>query len=87
MASSMVRVNDSARMALKALAEQSGETMGAVLEKAIECYRRQRILEQANCAYAALRKDPQAWREETEERQAWAGTLADELDGDGNPPE
>ncbi|MBP8952419.1 MAG: hypothetical protein KBI47_08510 [Armatimonadetes bacterium] len=57
------------------------------MEKAIACYRRQRILAQANRAYAALREAPQAWREETEERQAWAGTLADDLDGDGIPPE
>lgn len=47
------------------------------MEKAIACYRRQRILAQANRANAALREDV----------QAWAGTLADDLDGDGIPPE
>ncbi|MBI4310658.1 MAG: hypothetical protein HY681_02660 [Chloroflexi bacterium] len=39
--------------------------------KAVEEYRRQRVLEQANEAYAALRADPKAWLE---------NTLADGLD-------
>ena len=51
--------------------------MHKVVAKAVEAYRRQRILEQANAGYGALRADPQAWREDQEERQEWDGTLAE----------
>ncbi len=54
--------------------------MQAVLEKAIEHYRRQRFLDATNAAFAALRNDPERWREELEEREAWDATLADGLE-------
>lgn len=37
------------------------------------------FLKQANRAYAALRKNPEAWRAEQEEREAWDATLSDGL--------
>lgn len=54
--------------------------MQAVLEEALEIYRRKCFLEAANRAYAALRNDAEAWREELEERRLWEGTLADGLE-------
>ncbi len=42
--------------------------MQAILETAIEEYRRQRFLHEANAAYAALRNDPKQWKEELAER-------------------
>ena len=53
--------------------------MSVVLNKAVEAYRRQRILEQANAADAALRSDPKAWAEELAERREWETALADSL--------
>jgi len=50
-----------------------------VLEKAIENYRHQYILTQTNKAYPKLKKNPQAWEEETKERQSWENTLLDGL--------
>lgn len=38
-----------------------------------ERQRRQRFLEAANRAYAALRQDRAAWRQEQAERRAWEG--------------
>ncbi len=35
------------------------------------------LLEETNRAYAALRADPNAWKEERRERALWEGTLAD----------
>ena len=64
------------------LAERTGESMQAVLAKAIEDYRRKTFLESANTAFAALRSDPQAWQHEQEERAAWEVTV-----GDGQEPE
>ncbi len=80
MSSPTVRISDAARTVLRELAAKDGASMQAVLEKAIEHYRRQRFLEATNAAYAALRHDPERWREELEERAAWEATLADGLE-------
>jgi len=47
----------------------------------LEASRRLRMLAEANAAYAALRANPTAWREEQAERRLWEATLADGLDG------
>lgn len=49
------------------------------LEKAIEECRRNRLLDQTNAAFAALRSDEHPWKDELAERQAWDATLADRL--------
>ena len=49
--------------------------MRAVL--AIEHYRRDKFLDDVNAAYARLRADPRAWKEEMDERLALDGTLMD----------
>jgi predicted transcriptional regulator len=77
----MVRVTDETRVALRYLAEDMNEPMQQVLAKAVEAYRRQRILEQTNAAYDALRSDQQAWQELLDERAEWDVTLGDGLDG------
>ncbi|HET8579650.1 MAG TPA: hypothetical protein VFL31_01510 [Nitrospiraceae bacterium] len=41
---------------------------------------RQRLLAETNQAYAALRADSKAWKEEHQERTLWDGTLADGLE-------
>ena len=74
-----VRINDSAHATLRALSKRRRQPMQAILAQAIEEYRRKTLLEDANRAYAALRKNPQAWREEEKERRAWDATLADGL--------
>jgi hypothetical protein len=56
--------------------------MQAVLDKAIEDYRRRCFLEEANRAFAALRKDRNAWKAEVDERRAWDSTLADSSSGE-----
>jgi len=75
MSSATVRISLATREKLRALADQSGESMNAVLDQAVEAYRRHRFLEQANDAYAALRNDPEAWHEEQTERIIWKTTL------------
>ncbi len=79
MATTTVRLPETTRATLRELATQSGEPMSVVLEKAVEAYRRQCMLEQANAAYAALRADSAVWAEEMAERRAWEATLADDL--------
>lgn len=53
--------------------------MQAVLEAALEHYRRQQLLAATNAAYAALRADPAQWAELERERAAWDQTIADGL--------
>lgn len=74
------RISEEARRVLRQLSQESSESMQSVLEKAIEAYRRWRFLQDANRAFAALRRDPKAWKEEQAEREAWDITLADHLE-------
>jgi predicted transcriptional regulator len=78
-ATTTIRVTGETQAKLRALAEQRGETMQQVLAEAVEWYRRQRLIEETNARYAALRQDPAAWADEQGERAAWDGTLADGL--------
>jgi hypothetical protein len=53
--------------------------MQSVLERALEEYRRQQLLEATNAAYAALRSNAEMWPELERERTDWDQTLADGL--------
>jgi len=75
--SATVRISQTALQALRQIAAQAGEPMQAILDKAIEAYRRQLFLKKANEAYAALREEPEAWQEEIAEREAWDVVLSD----------
>ena len=74
-----IRISDTAHGVLRALAQEEGKPMLALLDEAVEALRRQRFLEQVNVAYAALRADPQAWETLETERREWDATLADGL--------
>lgn len=65
---------------LRELAANTGESMQSLLDKAIEAYRRECFLDQANEAFAALRRDPKKWKAEIEERNAWDATLANDVE-------
>jgi len=77
--SATVRISQASWQVLRQIAAQAGEPMQAVLDKAIEAYRRQCFLQKANEAYAALRENPGAWQEEITERKAWDITSEDGL--------
>ncbi|MDD4170145.1 MAG: toxin-antitoxin system protein [Desulfotomaculaceae bacterium] len=79
MPSTTVRISHSTWKTLREIADRVGEPMQAVLDKAIEEYRRKCFLEEANRAYLALRNNPDAWKDEIEERVAWDVTLNDGL--------
>jgi len=85
MAHTTVRITQNARSVLKDLAREERTPMQAVLEKAVEEYRRKRFLESINSAYAALRSDDQAWAEVERERAVWDQTVADGLTGEKEP--
>ena len=80
MESLTVRISRSTHAALRALAEETDESMTEVLDKAIETYRRQRFLAGLNADFAALRKNKAAWAEELAERRMWDAALTDGLE-------
>ncbi len=80
MAGTTVRIRDDTHATLRELAREADESMQEVLAKAVESYRRQRLIEATNAAYARLRQDPRAWAEMEEERRLWEATLADGLE-------
>ena len=82
MPSTTIRISPTSQDILRELSVRSGRTMQAVLEEAIELYRRERFLAKANEAYAALRRDTKKWKAELAERAAWDATAADALKDD-----
>jgi hypothetical protein len=68
-----ITINKNTHEILLRLSQQSGD-------KAVEQYRRQLFLFQANQAFAALRKNDLLWQDELKERQEWDQTLADGID-------
>jgi len=73
-----VRIRSETKLILQELAARTGKPMQTVLDLAIEEYRRQQFLQEANEAYAALRKDPKAWKAELSERKEWDATISDD---------
>jgi predicted transcriptional regulator len=72
-----VRISCSAHTTLRGLAEETGESMTEILDKAIEAYGRQQFLAGLNADFAALRSNPAAWDEEVAERKEWDALLVD----------
>ena len=79
-ATSNVRVSSHTHALLSQLAEEANESMQAILDKAVERYRRESFLRAANRDFAALKRNSKSWKEELRERQVWEQTLADGLD-------
>ena len=75
-----VPISEESQQILRQLAEQTGQSMGDVLDKALEDYRRKVFLDAVNSGYAALRAEPEAWAEFEAERTALDGSLMDGLD-------
>lgn len=77
-----VNISEMSHQILKELAEQTGQPMTDVLEKALDVYRRKLFFEQLDIGYAELRSNPQAWAEHLAERKLWDSTLMDGLNSD-----
>ena len=75
-----ITINQNTHEVLLRLSKQSGDNLQTLLDKAVEQYRRQLFLLQANQAFVALRKNELLWQDELNERQEWDRTLTDEID-------
>ena len=82
MSTPAVNLSEASLRILRELAEQTGQPMSEILDRALDAYQRKLFFEQLNAGYAALRADPEAWAEELEERKLWEATLLDGLDSD-----
>lgn len=80
MGSATVRLSEETRKKLKEMSKRTGQPMQAILDQAVERYRRERFLDEANAAFERLQKDQEAWQSELDERQAWNVALQDDLD-------
>jgi predicted transcriptional regulator len=76
----MVRISDETHELLTELAAKSGESMTVILARAVDAHYRERFFAEFNAAYERLWADPEAAREELEERALWEATLADGLE-------
>jgi predicted transcriptional regulator len=74
-----IRVSRQTHKKLNDLARASGQSAQAVMDAALELYRREQLLYATNEAYAALREQPEAWGAMEAERRAWDATLDDGL--------
>ncbi len=74
-----IRISPHSKAMLRTIAKQEGKPMQAVLDEAIEHYQRDKFLDDVNAAFANLRSDPKAWKEEQAERALWDKTLNDGL--------
>jgi hypothetical protein len=75
-----IRISETSRKILREISELEKTSMQAVLEQAIEAYRRQVFLEGLNDDFDVLRENEAEWKAEQEERSAWDSTLADGAD-------
>jgi hypothetical protein len=82
MSDATIVMSQTSQETLRHLAERTGKSTSAILDAALEDYRRKCFLEECNAGYAALRDDPNAWSEAQSERNFLEGTLMDGLDVD-----
>ncbi|SSC12111.1 conserved protein of unknown function [Mesotoga infera] len=82
MKTQIVRISSETHSRLKAMALASGETIGEILAKAVDAYRREMLLNDANRAFAKLKEREELWKDEQKEREEWETALADGLKKD-----
>ena len=66
-----VRIRLEAHAQLRELAESRAESMQDTLTAAIDRLWREDFWVRTNAAYEALRRDPELWKQELEERAEW----------------
>jgi hypothetical protein len=79
--STTIRISTKTHFLLQEMAREENEPIQKLVDRMLTEYRKKRYWEKANRAYKKLKEDPEAWREEIEERKAWEATLADDLTG------
>ena len=79
-----IKISSEAYRILKSIADSRGISLIEAIDEMTKSWDKQHFFDQFNTAYAALKEDPDTWRELQEERAVWDITLADNLeDEDG----
>ena len=71
------RILDSDHTLLQELAAKTGKQHQEIIHEALEAFHREWLLDEINAAFALVKRDHNAWREEQAERAAWDGTALD----------
>lgn len=82
MASPIVRIDKTSFELLREMSKMTGQSMQAILSKAVENYRRKIFFKKLNDSYLALKMDSRKWKEESKDLEAWDNSLKDGLDND-----
>lgn len=77
MQTATIRISESSRRVLREISQRDNKPMQAVLEQAIEAYRRQTFLAGLSTDFAALHENEPEWQAEKAERADWDIALAD----------
>jgi len=80
MPSTTVRITETSRDTLRLLSQFEGRAMQAVLDDAVEAYRRQKFIQDLNAAYALLREEKDQSDSLQRELETWEATLCDGLE-------
>jgi predicted transcriptional regulator len=80
MKSTTVRISAHTHQLVQDLAQATGKSRQAVVQAAVEAYRRRTFLEAANTAFARTCADEQAHVDYAAEQEAWDVTVGDGLD-------
>ncbi len=78
--SSTIRIDEVTLVMLNGLEKMTGEYRKKILRQALDRYQRDKIIEDINSHYEALRADPVLWQEELKERAIWEKADNDGLD-------
>lgn len=71
------RILDGDHALLQELAASTGKQQQEIIHEALQAFHRDWMLDEINAAFAAMKRDDTAWRDEQSERMAWDGTAAD----------
>jgi hypothetical protein len=77
MQTATIRISESSRRTIREISKRDNKPMQAVLEQAIEAYRRQTFLTGLSSDFSALRENDPEWQAEMTERATWDITLTD----------
>jgi len=75
-----VEISEKSLEVVRHISQRKGIDVSDVLDQAVEMYRRELFLEETSRSFQALKEDPEAWREESEERALWENSLSDGVD-------
>ena len=78
----MIRLTEEANSHLDELAQDTGQSKQELMSAAIKMLAADYFFKKADQAYAALKKDSKAWKEELAERAEWETAQLDGLKND-----